>query len=235
MDLVEARRLVDAGPSFDGDGYIQDARWEAACRALGVYPGTVPLVPDWQHTWIHRPGEKSVEVRSPRDPESLRWRNWTGSLLHHPSGSSFEWKPAYIFEATLRFMSYARGRSAAYLFLYTEEGVQYPMFLTFFADLVERVSIYRGYIHGEWTFAKRGENYSIKLLDVPRAPWEVDFIVRTEKCFLEGCEKTTEVDENSGVALEPGWLSEGRGENRRYFCGATDKAAYLKMREIGGR
>lgn len=59
--------------------------------------------------------------------------------------------------------------------------------------------------------------------------------MKTEKCFLDTCDKTSEVDEGTGMALEPGWLSEGRGEGRRYFCGEQDRKAYLALRAAGGR
>lgn len=232
VDLKEARRLVDAGPTSTEGQEVNDPRWIAAAKALGVYPDMVPMVPSWQSSWVDPVDGQgpSVKVKRPRDLESWKWGGGAGGLLHYPSGD-VEWKPAFIFEATLRIMSYARGRSAAYLYLYTAEGVQYPMFLSFFNDMVEKVELHRGYVHAAWTFAKRGENYSIRMHEVLRPSWEVQRTVRTEKCFLDTCDKTSEVDEGSNMALEPGWLSEGRGEARRFFCGQEDRVAFLRTRE----
>jgi hypothetical protein len=55
------------------------------------------------------------------------------------------------------------------------------------------------------------------------------------KCFLDTCENTSEVDGPTGMALEPGWLSDGRGENRRYFCGQDDRTSYMRIVAAGGR
>jgi hypothetical protein len=67
----------------------------------------------------------------------------------------------------------------------------------------------------------------------PRAVREAERVMmeagRQVTCTLDGCDKTSAVDEPTGMALESGWLSTGRGATRRYFCSEADRQAYLKL------
>lgn len=86
-----------------------------------------------------------------------------GNLLHYPDRQTKEWKDNYIFHATLIFKSFARGRSAAYALFEDVEGRKYPMFLTFLDAILMTRDISGGKVEGDWTFHKRGQNYSIGL------------------------------------------------------------------------
>lgn len=75
-----------------------------------------------------------------------------------------EWRNNYEFDATLTYSDYARGRSAVGILLCDEHGHQYSMFLS----MLDELFISRGFegrsVTGRWTFVKRGENYSIRLV-----------------------------------------------------------------------
>lgn len=89
--------------------------------------------------------------------------NKEGDLLHYPSTWTLhEWRDAALFEATLKYIDYARGRSAAYMIFANEEGKEFTVFLTDFNDLVPEMV--HGKVSGTWKFVKRGRNFGIKLV-----------------------------------------------------------------------
>lgn len=78
------------------------------------------------------------------------------------------WIDAEPFGATLIFAGFRRGRSAAY-FMWrqvipgTAQVLEYPMFMTDMADLVEFDVIEYGVVRGTtWEACKRGQNYGIR-------------------------------------------------------------------------
>lgn len=84
-------------------------------------------------------------------PERSGWREYAD-----------EWRDNYEFVATMRFVTFKRGRSAAYAIWETEDGEQYSMFLTDLEDAIPymvdgHLTIRR------FTFSKRGSNYGVKL------------------------------------------------------------------------
>lgn len=73
-----------------------------------------------------------------------------------------EWKDNYIFEASLVFDHFQRGRSAAHAIFNDGQGRKFTMFL---AELSKAIpSLEEGQLVGYFTFCKRGQNYGIKFL-----------------------------------------------------------------------
>lgn len=89
-----------------------------------------------------------------------------GDLLHYPEvyGSRvIEWRPNYVFEDTLEYVGYARGRSAAYLKFRSKRNEKtYSMFMTDFDNCAH--SLIFGELEGKFTFIKRGQNYGLQFL-----------------------------------------------------------------------
>lgn len=80
-------------------------------------------------------------------------RGWDGS-------GPAVWLPNFVFTDVLKFKEFERGRSAAHAIFVSEDGKEYPMFLT---DLHDAIGVMiRGYITGKFTFTKRGQNYALK-------------------------------------------------------------------------
>jgi hypothetical protein len=73
------------------------------------------------------------------------------------------WKDNYEWEDELKYESYGRGRSAAYMiFVSTQTNKTYTMFLTDFDSIVSLLS--GGALKGTFTFQKRGQNYGVRLV-----------------------------------------------------------------------
>jgi len=68
----------------------------------------------------------------------------------------------YIFEDTLTYDHYARGRSAAYFIFKRSDGRTVSVFLTDFEPIVSQMV--KGEITGKFTFCKRGANFGCKLI-----------------------------------------------------------------------
>jgi len=69
----------------------------------------------------------------------------------------------YVFEDTLRYDTYSRGRSAGYFhFVSVFDGRGVTVFFTDFNDFI--LNMNKGAITGKFTFVKRGANYGCKLL-----------------------------------------------------------------------
>lgn len=95
---------------------------------------------------------------------------WTGTIYPNvaapPAGNrwlfeAFSWKPATPFRETLRVARFERGRSAADFILIDAAGREYTMRANLLLDALEHVNVYGGWINAEWSFNKRGANYSL--------------------------------------------------------------------------
>lgn len=95
-------------------------------------------------------------------PAKVPYCTRTGKLLSYP-GYEPEWRDATPFRATLVFVEFERGRSAAHaIFEDNLTKQRYPMFL---ADLAAAVKhLYLGQLVGEFGYAKRGQNFGVKFI-----------------------------------------------------------------------
>lgn len=97
-----------------------------------------------------------------------------GSLMHYATNwydgknttydSGIKWRDNFEWCASLQFLRFERGRSAAYAVFRDKANKEYPMFLTYFEEVLELLDIEHGHVKGNWTFYKRGMNYSIGLV-----------------------------------------------------------------------
>lgn len=72
------------------------------------------------------------------------------------------WLDPFEFEASLTYKRYGGGRSAMTMTVQSETGTHYPMFWCYFDQCIRRPNNGPGpTFHGKWTFAKRGNNYSV--------------------------------------------------------------------------
>ena len=109
-------------------------------------------------------------------PERLDGRLVDYAGMGYNLNSDLDWRDNFIFTATLRFICFERGRSAAHgVFYWDGQGWNFPMFLTDMTELIER-GLFRtgvaptgeplgGLVSGFWTFTKRGTNYAIRWVD----------------------------------------------------------------------
>ena len=87
-----------------------------------------------------------------------------GDQRHYPEEwcGGLVWRDNEVFEDTLTFDGYMRGRSAAYLvFKRASSGTTVVVFLSDFEAMVP--AMVRGEIVGRFTFTKKGQNYGCKL------------------------------------------------------------------------
>ncbi len=68
----------------------------------------------------------------------------------------------YIFEDTLTYDHYARGRSAAYFIFKRSDDRTVSVFLTDFEPIISEMV--KGKVSGKFTFCKRGANFGCKLI-----------------------------------------------------------------------
>jgi hypothetical protein len=101
-----------------------------------------------------------------------------GNLLHYFGGDTdnelgknkarrlgISLLPNYIFGATLKFLGFQRGRSAAYaLFENCTNFKKYGMFLIDLEYIFHYCYFDEGFVWGFWTFQKRGSNFGVRLL-----------------------------------------------------------------------
>lgn len=96
-----------------------------------------------------------------------------GGCMHYPERrytgiGKFQdpvWRDNHEFDATLEYVGYARGRSAAYFhFKDAATGHVHPMFMRDFEDVISRCVLDKGVVTARWTFVKRGMNYGIQLV-----------------------------------------------------------------------
>ena len=88
-----------------------------------------------------------------------------GNQLHDPdSWIGLEGRDTHVFEASLRYAGYCRGRSAAYMqFVRVDTRASVVVFLGDFDPIVERMV--NGEVTGRFTFCKRGQNYGCCLVE----------------------------------------------------------------------
>ena len=91
-----------------------------------------------------------------------------GNLMHYAASfgfgrNAFIWRPVEEFKASMEYLGYSRGRSAAYMkFVDRDSQSKYPMFLVEFDKIVRKLRF--GKINGVWTVRKRGQNFGIELV-----------------------------------------------------------------------
>lgn len=106
---------------------------------------------------------------------SSKWNNKVPFLVESPgnmlsyadpdtNNKHIIWKDDYIFEDTLTFVDYYKGRSAVHFIFEDKNKKSYNMFLSDFTNLIKDRILTCGKIHGVWTFRKQGQNYGIYLL-----------------------------------------------------------------------
>ena len=72
-----------------------------------------------------------------------------------------EWRDNVPFEATLEYVGFYRGRSAAGMCFKDEQGHEFPMFMKDFEAVVP--FMIAGSVRGTWRGTKRGANYGVQL------------------------------------------------------------------------
>jgi hypothetical protein len=72
-----------------------------------------------------------------------------------------EWRDNTPFEATLEYVGFYRGRSAAGMCFKDAAGHEYPMFMKDFEAVVP--FMHAGRVTGVWRGTKRGANYGVQL------------------------------------------------------------------------
>ena len=90
-----------------------------------------------------------------------------GSLCHyaHPGSPEVEWRTNYEWRGELKFERFERRRSAAYAVFSDKDSHEYPMFLTYLERVLGGRTLTSGVVVGNWTFYKRGTNFSVGLAD----------------------------------------------------------------------
>ena len=87
-----------------------------------------------------------------------------GSLIDYDNRSgNVEYVENKVFEDTLTFEGYARGRSSSVFLFVDSNGATYQMFMTDIDNLLKSKDLINRQVKGTWTFCKRGQNYGIKL------------------------------------------------------------------------
>lgn len=84
-----------------------------------------------------------------------------GNLLSYPYNPA-EWRDNYVFEETLEYRTYYRGRSSATIEFNDSDGHRYEMFLSDFHNVMQAKGLDGKKVTGKWTFIKKGQNYGIK-------------------------------------------------------------------------
>ena len=79
----------------------------------------------------------------------------------HRGRYSGDWREEAEFEATIEVVRTVRGRSASYLIVKDQNGVEHSMFIS---ELVEALyNFKKGKCRGMWVPKKRGQNFGIRL------------------------------------------------------------------------
>lgn len=121
-------------------------------------------------------------VRETKYYEQNEWNDkqgWTGqpkndevkgTLYNYYNGYGWEeenteWVENRVFENTLTYIDFGRGRSAVTFYFTGKDGERYPMFIKDFDELIRKHSLVNGSVTARWTFVKRGSNYGIKLAE----------------------------------------------------------------------
>lgn len=74
-------------------------------------------------------------------------------------------KDNFVFEETMTYRGYDRGRSSATLLFMDSKGKHYSMFLSDFDALMRKKGLTGDTVKGRWTFVKKGMNYGLALED----------------------------------------------------------------------
>jgi hypothetical protein len=101
------------------------------------------------------------EVRSKPDKVKGSLLTYEGDTHYYKD--NFEMIKNKVFEETLTYAGYGRGRSSAVFYFKDSTGADYQMFMTDMDDLLKSKDILNGQVAATWTFCKRGQNYGIKL------------------------------------------------------------------------
>ena len=87
-----------------------------------------------------------------------------GNQEHYPSlYRTSMWRDNYEFDTEMEFVTFRRGRSAAYgIFMNLKTGTTVTVFMKELEHIMRHIS--HGRVRGRWTFVKRGQNYGCKLI-----------------------------------------------------------------------
>ncbi|WP_329405375.1 hypothetical protein OG563_26325 [Nocardia vinacea] len=89
-----------------------------------------------------------------------------GNMLAHVAWRETEWHDNVPFDATMRFITYGRGRSSVkFRMVDTVTGRQWEMFAIDLLHLLENAVVDRGIVSGRWEVVKRGSNYGLMLIE----------------------------------------------------------------------
>ncbi len=84
----------------------------------------------------------------------------------------------YIFEDTLRYKEYGKGRSSVTFYFESDKGDKYTMFISDFDDLLQdRKEVWN--LDGRFAFRKQGANFGIKYLGPREMKVSCDFCGET--------------------------------------------------------
>jgi hypothetical protein len=89
-----------------------------------------------------------------------------GNFVSYPlfDGEEYNYKDNCVFNDTLQFESFYRGRSSAgATFISTITKKVYTMFLIDLSNLLLNKTIVNGKVEGSWCFVRRGVNYGVRL------------------------------------------------------------------------
>ncbi len=84
-------------------------------------------------------------------------------LCSYEKDSPDFWEDNHKFEADLTFKEFRRGRSAAHAIYLDDDQEEWVVFLTHLREIIETGTLVN-MVHGIWTYAKRGQNYGIRLI-----------------------------------------------------------------------
>lgn len=87
-----------------------------------------------------------------------------GNLDNYPVAVE-DWRDNYIFEDTLKYKTYYRGRSSVTAVFEDSNGNTYGMFISDLDDLIIRRGLFGKKTFGKWTFVKKGQNYGIRMYE----------------------------------------------------------------------
>lgn len=138
-------------PEFDRLDYVSTKNWDGKniWKEVYNYPENKRIILDY---FSH---------------QELGFKLFDKPETHHYFGecvgtiNSIVWKDNFIFQDTLIYSTYLRGRSAAYFeFISTTKNTNYTVFLKDFEEgFVMQMD--KGEISGSFTFCKRGQNYGL--------------------------------------------------------------------------
>lgn len=105
-------------------------------------------------------------------PFQMRWsyegdrrvdQGWDMTAYPESWAGEVQWRPNEPFQKSLELVRLERGRSAARFWWRDEDGVNYPMFGQGLTDMLQQVTLVKGWVHDEWWIGvKRGANYGIE-------------------------------------------------------------------------